>query len=105
MRRRRRDPSTILKEILDKIDEESGKALKNDLKAGVFGGNEDQFRRWVVKFCIDKNQLIREEREGKITVYVKTEHGENWHRLLCEDERFRTNRVIYALSGRKLRFL
>jgi hypothetical protein len=98
-----RDPLNIMKEIFDKIDEKDGKALKYHLKMEVFGGSEQQFHRWIVKFCINSHHLIRKGGEGKGATYVKTEKGELHHRLFKEYLMPGLKRIIRSLSGKRLR--
>ena len=93
----RRPPTRIALELLDCIDQKTGKATKWDLIKVV--GNESQFRHWVTEFLM-KDKFIQEIKEANHTFYRKTENGEFFHKLL------KNGKIVQALlrvSGRRLR--
>jgi len=93
----RRKPNIIALELLNCIDQNSGRASKWDLIKIL--GNESQFRNWITEFLI-KDRFIEEIQESDRTFYRKTENGEFFHKLL------RNGKIVQALlrvSGRRLR--
>jgi len=92
----RRKPSIIALELLNFIDQNSGKASKWDLIKIL--GNESQFRHWITEFLI-KERFIEEIQESDRTFYRKTENGEFFHKLL------KSGKIVQALlrvSGKRL---
>ena len=93
----RRKPARIALELLDCIDERSGKASKWDLIKVV--GTEAQFHYWIEEFLL-RDKFIEEQRKSNRYYYKKTEVGELLHKLL------RNGKIMNAMlrvSGKRLR--
>jgi hypothetical protein len=93
----RRKPSIIALELLNCIDQNTGKASKWDLIKVL--GDENQFRHWIEEFLI-KDRFVAEKQESNHVFYVKTSKGELLHNLLKNGNGVR---AFLKLSGRRLR--
>lgn len=94
----RRDAADKCLEFLDIVEKKNGKASKWDFIK--IAGSEAAFRRWVTNFLL-KHRLVEELKEGRKTLFKKTERGELLHRTL----RYDSHLVIAfkRISGERLK--
>lgn len=84
-------------EFLEAIQRKNGKASKWDLIK--LAGNEAAFRRWITNF-LQHHKFLEEYKEGKVTLFRKTEKGERLHGLLRD---YQIVAAFKRLSGKRLR--
>ena len=93
----RRDATTKALEFLNGIEKNGGKASKWDLIK--IAGNEAAFRRWIPHFFL-KHNFLEESKEGRKTLFRKTDAGEKFHQML-RDWHFVI--AFKRLSGKRLK--
>lgn len=93
--RSHRSPSEIALELFDLIDKD-GRASKWEIIKVL--GNTAQFRHWVDDFLL-KDGLITEIQDGRVSYYVKTRRGSQFHRLLKNGNIMRS---FLRISGKRL---
>lgn len=93
----RKDATTKALEFLDAIQKNGGEASKWDLIK--IAGNEAAFRRWIPNF-FQKHRFVEESKEGRKTLFRKTEKGEKLHQTL-RDWHFVV--AFKRLSGKRLK--
>jgi predicted transcriptional regulator len=84
-------------DLLDCIDQRSGKASKWDLIKVV--GTESQFHYWIEEFLL-RDKFVEEQRRSNRYFYSKTEAGELLHKLLKNGK---VMHVLLRVSGKRLR--
>ena len=97
MSSRARNPPTQCLEFLNAIEAKNGKASKWDLIK--LAGNEAAFRRWITNF-LQKHKFVEEFKEGRTTLFRKTESGEMFHRTL---KNWHIVVAFKRLSGKRLK--
>ena len=93
----KRSPRVIALEFLDEIDRNGGRASRYDLYK--IAGSEAALHRWMRGFFL-YHKFLRERREGRKTLYSKTEAGQRLHDTLKEGRFFL---AYLQLSKKKFR--